>query len=696
MLSTKLINAINHQTNLDDSLQATRHELDWAKQEVKRVQAEKRSLDDAIAQGVLVKKAEMDRTIAELRAELAIQKMHRENAEKSKTATEGELENLTSSLFEEANKMVEQAKKETKAVEKRNSQLKSQLNDQEAMLKSQHNQLQDMRLTLERTETNARESSSTPGTPITSTATTGTSFDIPHTPNDISPSSNIPPDHPLHFSELITPVLRTDVSSYTDFAELLAWARRGAPHSRTASGNVASASATNLSTSSIAPAANTSSPNLPGAFAFSSANSSPNSANFNSAYAFTPPLKESKFYKRALIEDIEPTLRLDLAPGLSFLSRRTVNSALLNGTLSIEPFTPPAKFYSSIFACSLCGEARRAEPYIRRHRFRTSESEDASRYPLCEFCLGRVRSAADFVGFLRMVRDGHWRAEGKLEERKAWEESVRLRERMFWARVGGGVVPAAAAVGRGRGVEWEAEKVEAGKVTDLDLRRAEEERREDSGAATPELKAPAPVEPAKPLRNSEGDTSDDNAEDMSRATINVPSQGAASGMPELKPVESADFHTPETEMPPPITPEQDAADSDREQADASAQLRSEAELRETERKVTSETNEASKAPDPRRTSTHHVTEQSFAAAADHFRTGSNPENSTETRMPGRLQRTDSSEPERPSTASSQRGLSPSKTASATGEAGAGKEERRPSNASSVLARVRAMEARGGK
>jgi len=41
-----------------------------------------------------------------------------------------------------------------------------------------------------------------------------------------------------------------------------------------------------------------------------------------------------------------------------------------------------------------------------------------------------------------MIKDGHWRTDGEEGEKVAWEESVRLRERMFWARIGGGVVPA--------------------------------------------------------------------------------------------------------------------------------------------------------------------------------------------------------------------------------------------------------------
>jgi hypothetical protein len=41
-----------------------------------------------------------------------------------------------------------------------------------------------------------------------------------------------------------------------------------------------------------------------------------------------------------------------------------------------------------------------------------------------------------------MIAAGHWRAETEQEKKNSWEESVRLRERMFWARLGGGVVPA--------------------------------------------------------------------------------------------------------------------------------------------------------------------------------------------------------------------------------------------------------------
>ncbi|RMY47335.1 hypothetical protein D0863_15658 [Hortaea werneckii] len=461
MLSTKLVNAINYQTNLDDSLQATRHELEHTQAQLSRVSEAKAKYDDDITNGILVKKAHVDAQIAKLREELAKEKAAREASEKSRKQTEGELENLTTALFEEANGMVAAARKDTEAAEKRNSHLRSQLSDTEELLASQQGQLQDLKTVMERMERASSEQEaaghrdpSVPSTPINSTTATWDALQF--SPNGAA-LAEVPPNHPLHFSQLLVPVMRNDVSAYADFQELLASARRAMPHSRGNSGSthkLASASQPDLRTAS--------SPVVPGAFSFGaglgisgasgppSSNNSPNSSTFGSSSASQQPaplLKETKFYKRTLTEDLEPTLRLDLAPGLSFLSRRTVLSALLNGTLAVEPFLPSTKFYGPVFACALCAESRKNEPYVRKHRFRTSESEDAQRYPLCDYCLTRIRAVGDFLGFLRMVRDGHWRCESEEDARGAWEEATRLRERMFWARLGGGVVPAVA--GRG-------------------------------------------------------------------------------------------------------------------------------------------------------------------------------------------------------------------------------------------------------
>lgn len=188
-------------------------------------------------------------------------------------------------------------------------------------------------------------------------------------------------------------------------------------------------------------------------------------------------LKETRFYKRIIAEDIEPALRLDLAPGLSWLTRRSVMSSISDGALIIEPLTrdimrenPP---------CALCGERRPPPPppgsagdgggavgndYVmfdamagprgnhhqqqrqpdnsRTHGFKTSSSDTAQRYPLCQICLEKMRACCEFVGYLRLIVDGHVHVRDANEEKEVWEEIVKLRERIFWARIGGGVVPA--------------------------------------------------------------------------------------------------------------------------------------------------------------------------------------------------------------------------------------------------------------
>ncbi|GAA6061479.1 hypothetical protein JCM10212_002558 [Sporobolomyces blumeae] len=59
------------------------------------------------------------------------------------------------------------------------------------------------------------------------------------------------------------------------------------------------------------------------------------------------------FMKRCVEEDSDPALRLDLAPGLGFLSRRNVANAVVDGTLLIEPLSSGQELPGD--KCTLCG-----------------------------------------------------------------------------------------------------------------------------------------------------------------------------------------------------------------------------------------------------------------------------------------------------------------------------------------------------
>lgn len=102
-LSTKLINAINHQTSLDDSLQQTRHELDTAKERLATLEAQVKEHEQKVAAGLLVEKEVYEKMERQMRSELEEERKRRIEAEKAKRKTDGEVEQLTAALFEEAN-----------------------------------------------------------------------------------------------------------------------------------------------------------------------------------------------------------------------------------------------------------------------------------------------------------------------------------------------------------------------------------------------------------------------------------------------------------------------------------------------------------------------------------------------------------------------------------------------------------------
>ncbi len=362
--------------------------------------------------------------------------------------------------------MVAAARKEQEAVqevaERRNDQLRTQLKDTGILLASHQEQLAELKVVMQHmssdrdeaeTNTNNSTAPSTPG--VTNQDNLNKVFDAlrlsPNTPGVV----DIPPAHPTSFTHLIHPVLRTDLQAYDDFQSLLQLYRSSAPPSRVTSGSYSGLNVMSLVSSTNQAQSHTSNPvpsngstsSLSTAGTHASTPGTPSTAASTNSGASprdhplaNTPLKDTKFYKRALTEDLEPTLRLDTAPGLSWLARRAVLSSMCEGSLIVEPMPASARLY--IFSCSLCGEHRKDDQHARTHRFRTSDNDNAQRYPLCDYCLGRVRASGDFLAFLRMIKDGYWRTYDEEGERLAWEESVRLRERMFWARIGGGVVPA--------------------------------------------------------------------------------------------------------------------------------------------------------------------------------------------------------------------------------------------------------------
>ena len=144
-----------------------------------------------------------------------------------------------------------------------------------------------------------------------------------------------------------------------------------------------------------------------------------------------------------MLEDIEPTLRLDLSPQISWLQRRSLLASVSDSTLIVEPIPEASiKLYGKYTSCSVCGECRKENENPRTHAMRTRDGEGANKWAVCKLCLEKVRAVGDLTGYIRMVRDGVVKIVDLKDEEEVWEEIIRLRERLFWARLAGGVVPA--------------------------------------------------------------------------------------------------------------------------------------------------------------------------------------------------------------------------------------------------------------
>lgn len=401
-LSTKLLEAIDKQADLEDQLQIVRRTLD-------KTRRENMAYEDQIKNREFVSAVEFND-----------ERKKRQTAEQEITKLKAEIEELTSSLFDEANRMVADANMEKKRMELR-------LQERDGLIENMREELDGLKNVLQQQQ----------DTPLDSSIHSLTNQPVSNT----------------------RPFIRHDLQSYTEFLQLFN------QHSNSSSTSLATGTSTGLA----------------------------------SRFQSSSSLKDFKFFKRTFTDDIEPTLHLESAPGLSWLSRRNIMSGILDGSIIIEPIAATnenyklridlrpggnliqnsKKFTATLVSkdglpvatrnpCSMCGEKRDDNLlYARLHNLKTTKQEQnelqqqqqqqqaqqqqedspttltptsssnpshsLTGYPLCFQCLNRVRTVCDYISFVRGLRAGFWKLDKGL---KAWEECCTLRERMFWARCG--------------------------------------------------------------------------------------------------------------------------------------------------------------------------------------------------------------------------------------------------------------------
>lgn len=104
-LSNKLIHAINHQTDLDDTLNETRHQLEAARDRIRELEHTVQEHQSLVANGILIKRSEVENDTLRLKTALADERKAKCQLDKEKKSMEQELESLTTALFEEANEV---------------------------------------------------------------------------------------------------------------------------------------------------------------------------------------------------------------------------------------------------------------------------------------------------------------------------------------------------------------------------------------------------------------------------------------------------------------------------------------------------------------------------------------------------------------------------------------------------------------
>lgn len=363
-----------------------------------------------------------------------------------------ETEELSSQLFSEANSMVSLARKETFEIKKTNDALKNEIAEKDNLihiLKSQLNDLKQMLETLTRAEPEViaspelePEANLQPESAASET--------LRHISLRNLSSSSLGPNKPNTASAAnfvyapTVQALRYDIKLYHQFKEF-------------------------------------------GERLYQEFKSGHHTSNSKSSYL---EIREHKFYKHLLANDIEPALRLDEAPGVAWLSKKNLVTSMLIGKVSIEPVAAVNELYKTATIteegeghsseppvafedpCSLCGEQRNdtldhSRLYILKvigtrtirkkkdnvvatntgafSKLVLTNTKDtvaitqeyvANQHPLCLYCLHRVRSVCELFAFLRGIKAGIWKFDNPLSCQKNWIECVRIRTKIFYSRIG--------------------------------------------------------------------------------------------------------------------------------------------------------------------------------------------------------------------------------------------------------------------
>ncbi|QEU60231.1 Sec2 [Kluyveromyces lactis] len=377
-LSTQLIESIDKQSQLEEQLLVAKKTISTQQNIANSYNELKQELQSLKLQ------YETDKTKFKKQEEICA------DAEKKVATLNQEIEDLTASLFDEANNMVADARKEQNAVEILNSKLKEQLKEKDLLLDTLSMQLKNLKNVLYKFE---NDFNSSKNVSLSDSATSSTTSIDRSTTNQTSVNDNSLSLQGVLFSPLLHS-LRYDVPLYTEYLKFLAVL--------------------------------------------------PQCENLHQTTS------ESKLLRRLINYEISPVLRLDNASGVGWLVKRNLMNLMMEGLVSIEPISGINETYrtgysspsipdspevenkeSHLFSrpvnsppvamvepCAFCGENRNdilehGRLYIFKtyQKLESGKTELTNQFPVCHYCLLKLRQVCEIFAFLRSLRSGAWHLE---------------------------------------------------------------------------------------------------------------------------------------------------------------------------------------------------------------------------------------------------------------------------------------------
>ncbi|SCU99190.1 LAME_0G02190g1_1 [Lachancea meyersii CBS 8951] len=390
-LSTQLIESIDKQSHLEEQLLVARKVINGN-------QASLQAMDSLKEQVFNLKKdlkAEKAHKF-EMRSLLKTMGEEKELAQAEAHRLNKEVEDLTASLFDEANSMVADARRETHNIQIKNDKLTEQLQEKDVLLETLKIQLKNLKgvlYTLEE-EQNAALMSNRNSIAANETGTVS-SGSLEKTMSALT--GTLPTSDTVIFSPYIKS-LRYDLGLYNEFLKFVA----------------------------VLPECS----------------------------SIRDTTSRSKLLRRLVHDEIQPMLRLDNASGVGWYVRRNLMNLMMEGMVIIEPISGINETYrlghSSNSAtsspqlpkadkfrdahlynypansppvaiqdpCAFCSESRNdilehGRLYVLKTLLKNEDGTitPSAQFPLCHYCLLKIRQTCEIFAFLRLLKSGAWHLE---------------------------------------------------------------------------------------------------------------------------------------------------------------------------------------------------------------------------------------------------------------------------------------------